>query len=214
MAVLSAAELIAGVCACVAPARCCGCDGAMADETLAFCAGCSPLIEQAPAPLLPPAPVAAVFVYGGPLADAIARMKYAGRTELARPLGQLLADAAVSYAGQAQVVIPMPLFPRRLRERGFNQSALLGAHAARALGVPLAVDRLWRVRDTAVQAGLTKVARAANVCGAFSAQPIAQRVLLVDDVRTTGATLASAAEALREAGCPEVVTLALAAAPR
>jgi len=152
--------------------------------------------------------------YGGPLADAISRLKYAGRTDLTPALGRLLADAALPYAGRIDVVIPMPLFVRRLRERGFNQSALLGSFVARRLGAPLRADVLFRVRDTATQAGLSLEARAANVRGAFRARAISGRALLLDDVRTTGATLAAAAEALRAAGAHEVVSLALAVATR
>ena len=213
---MSVAELLEGLLACLAPPRCPGCDGPCGDESVgaSFCVACAPLLEPAPEALRPPAQEAAVHSYGGPIADAIAELKYAGRTELAPLLGRLLAQAALPYAGVVQCVIPMPLFPRRLRERGFNQSALLGAHVARALGVPLHVDRLRRVRDTAVQAGLTREARMANVRAAFVSRPVRERVLLIDDVRTTGATLASAARALCAAGAPEVITLALAAAAR
>jgi len=200
----------------MAPLHCAGCDGSSVDagERFGFCGACAPLIEPASAALRPPARVAAAADYGGPLADAIARMKYAGRTDLVPALGGLLAQAAAGYAGAVDQVIPLPLCERRLRERGFNQSALLARYVARALGLPLEVGGLRRVRDTAVQAGLTKDARIANVRGAFVARALGQRVLLIDDVRTTGATLASAATALRAAGCPVVVTLALAAAAR
>jgi len=216
MSVISAAELLHGVLACLAPARCAGCDGPCSDEAVcaAFCAGCEPLLDEPPESLRPPAAAAAAYSYGGPLADAIAKLKYGRRTELAPLLGQLLAHAALPYAGLVDSVIPMPLFPRKLRARGFNQSALLGAYVARSLGVPLWTDRLHRVRDTAEQAGLTRHARAANVRAAFVAQPLCERVLLLDDVRTTGATLASGAEALCAAGAPAVITLALAAAAR
>ena len=101
----------------------------------------------------------------------------------------------------------------RLRARGFNQSALLASVVAEGLGVPLYPGVLRRTRDTAVQAGLTRERRVANVSGAFAAAPIGRRVLLIDDVHTTGATLAAAASALERAGSPEVTALALAAAP-
>jgi ComF family protein len=175
------------------------------------------LLEPAPQGLRPPAAIAAAHLYAGPLADAIARVKYGGRTDLSPALAQLLAQAALSYAGHVDCVVPLPLHPRRLRERGFNQSALLGAGVARALGVRLRVELLRRVRDTAAQAGLSRELRATNVRGAFVAQQVVAsppRVLLIDDVRTTGATLATAADALRAAGCSDVVTLALAAAAR
>lgn len=158
--------------------------------------------------------MAAAFLYGGPLADAILRLKYAGRTDLARGLSELFADAALSYAGRVDRVIPLPLHATRLRERGFNQSALLAAPVARALGVRLDVSCLVRVRPTRDQAGLPRTQRAENVRGAFAVRRPVElgRVLLVDDVRTTGATLATAAETLLRAGAREVCTLALARA--
>lgn len=211
MAISGAAELWQGLLACLSPLRCPGCD-AESSPGPGFCPACAPLLEPAPLELQAPAPVAAGFAYGGPMADAIARLKYGGRTDLAPALGQLLASAALPYAGRVDCVIALPLFPRRLHARGFNQSALLARYAADALGVPLDSRVLWRVRDTAVQAGLTRERRISNVRGAFRARPIAARVLLIDDVHTTGATLASAASALEAAGCPEVIALALAAA--
>jgi ComF family protein len=214
MAALTAIELWNGWLSCLAPARCCGCDDAVGDDVPGFCEACSPLLDAPPVTLQPPAREAAAYGYGGPLADAIGRLKYAARSDLVPALGELLARASLAYAGAVDVVIPMPLFPRRLRERGFNQSALLARYAARALGVPLRVDVLRRVRDTATQAGLSREARAANVRGCFRARALGQRVLLIDDVRTTGATLESAAQALRSAGAPDVVTLALAVATR
>lgn len=218
MAAAGVRELLHGVFACLSPLRCPGCDG-LVEELSGFCPACAPLIEPAPRAIRPPAQAAAAHLYAGPLADAIARLKYGGRTDQGPALGELLAAAALSYAGQVDCVVPLPLHPRRLRERGFNQSALLGAGVARALGLPLHVALLRRVRDTAAQAGLTRELRASNVRGAFLAPADAfvhrqPRVLLIDDVRTTGATLAAAADALRAAGCPEVVTLALAAAAR
>ncbi len=157
---------------------------------------------------------AAAFLYGGPLADAIVRFKYGGRSELAGVLGQLLAEAALPLAGRVDCAMPMPLHPARLRERGFNQSALLARPVARALGVPLAVEGLRRVRPTVDQAGLARADREGNVRGAFAARQLegAPRVLLIDDVRTTGATLASASHALLTAGASEVRALVLARA--
>ncbi|MFI5308347.1 MAG: ComF family protein [Polyangiales bacterium] len=197
----------------LAPSRCPGCDlplGAAAQEV--FCSACEPLLERASQQ--PPSLGAAVYVYAGPMADALRRLKYARRTELAAGLGTLLAVAARAYAGQVDRVMPLPLHRARLRERGFNQSALLARPVARALGLPLDVSSLRRLRLTRDQAGLARAERAENVLGAFVVlgKPRPERVLLIDDVRTTGATLASAASALLDRGFREVRTLALARA--
>jgi len=175
-----------------------------------FCGACALLLEPVPEFQRPPYASGAAYFYGGPLADAVQRLKYGGRCELAPALGRLLADAALPHAGRIDRVIPLPLHPGRLRERGFNQSALLAAPVARALGLPLDTRCLCRIRPTRDQASLARAARAANVRGAFAALRVRDRVLLIDDVQTTGATLASAADALLQAGCSEVRTLALA----
>jgi ComF family protein len=198
----------------LAPDRCPGCDLVLCSAVPGFCPACAPLLELSTAVQRAPALAAAAYVYCGPLADAICRLKYAARTELAPILGALLAEAALAYAGRVDRVLALPLHPARLRERGFNQSALLARPVARALGVALDVHSLRRIRPTCDQASLPRERRADNVRGAFVAvrRPAVDRVLLIDDVRTTGATLAAAGEALLEAGYGEVRTLALARA--
>lgn len=193
----------------VAPRVCPACDGALAAGQMGFCGACAPLLD----PGERAGRAVAAYVYGGPMADAILALKYGGRTEHATVLGRLLAERAVELAGSVDAVVPVPLHPARLRERGFNQSALLARPVARALAVPLVTSDLRRVRDTPPQASLAARARATNVRGAFLAlHAPASRVLLVDDVRTTGATLAECAEALVTAGVDEVITLVLARA--
>jgi ComF family protein len=114
------------------------------------------------------------------------------------------------------LVIPVPLHPRRLRERGFNQSLLLARHVARALGAELDFMSLRRERYTLPQTGLTREARRKNVRRAFrviAKAPVRKReVLLIDDVATTGNTLDECARVLRKAGCDRVVCLVLARA--
>jgi len=115
------------------------------------------------------------------------------------------------------VLIPIPLAPKRLRERGYNQSEMLARALARQWRIPVALDVLVRARETPTQTALTPETRLANVAGAFSVTkgnsgPI---LVLVDDVFTTGATLAEAARALEQAGATRVlgVTFARAAIP-
>jgi ComF family protein len=193
----------------LAARRCAGCDEALDPAEEHFCGLCEPLLEPADRRDAG----RAAYVYGGPLADAIRRLKYGRRTDLAWPLGLRLAEAALGAAGEVDAVIPVPLHPRRLRQRGFNQAALLARPVAQVLAVPLVTGALRRRRDTVPQASLEPAARGRNVRGAFvvtEAPP--PRVLLLDDVRTTGATLTECAERLRAAGVERVRTLVLARA--
>ena len=160
--------------------------------------------------------------YEGRLRDIIHAFKYDGRTSLSRPLAALMQASGRDILDGAACAIPVPLHPWRRLTRGFNQSAELARH----LGIPV-VHALWRVRPTRPQAGLTAAGRRINVRGRFSLSPWLRRpgararwlddrtVLLVDDVRTTGATLDACALVLRSAGVREVraLTLARAAAP-
>ncbi len=198
----------------LAPPCCAACGLELLCSEDGFCGGCAVLLDEVPSALRPPRPAAAGFVYGGPLAEAVQRMKYERRPDIAIVLGRRLAEVAEPYAGLVDVTVPMPLHPARLRERGFNQSALLARPVARALGVPLDTALLLRTRPTAVQASLPRERRVDNVRGAFTVARTSRprRVLLIDDVRTTGATLASAAAALLDAGHSRVFTLALARA--
>lgn len=201
---------IAALARLLGPERCPGCDFVVA--AAGFCDACALLVEPVVGSHAPPRENAGAFVYGGPLADALRRLKYAKRSDLATSLGRILAAAAMAYAGRVDRVIPVPLHPRRLRERGFNQSALLAAPVARALGVAMDTGGVRRARMTFDQAGLRKHERLANVRAAFAAVAQTGRVLLIDDIRTTGATLSAASSALLAAGCVEVRTLAMALA--
>ncbi len=138
------------------------------------------------------------FVYGGALVPAIASLKYGGRVDRARPLSHLLLQALEPLREDPPtLVVPVPLHPARLAARGYNHAALLAAPVARALGVRFAPSALARLRDTPAQATLGRLARLENMERAFKARPASaagmrslarERVLLVDDVRTTGAT--------------------------
>lgn len=195
----------------VAPRRCAGCDAALDWDEEVLCGACAPLFERAPGLGV----AQAVFVFGGPVADAIRRLKYANRSDVAGPLGKLFADAAMELRASVDVVAPVPLHRRRLVERGYNQAALLAAPVARSLEVPLLSSALRRTRATRPQVGLGAVDRVENVRGAFEVRGrgvAGKRVLLIDDVRTTGATFAEASAALLAGGAGAVRTLALAVA--
>jgi len=162
----------------------------------------------------PFAAIRAAFTHGGAAAEAVHRLKYRGRREVARTLAPLLAAAAVIDRGRIDAVAPIPLHAARRRERGFDQAALLARETARLLGLPLRPALLVRTRQTQQQVGLDRAERQRNLAGAFSAAPQAAglRVALVDDVVTTGATARAAAEALRAAGAREVRVIAVARA--
>jgi ComF family protein len=155
--------------------------------------------------------------HSGPLRQAIHDLKYRDLTALAAPLGQMMASAWAALDGNwiPQAVVPVPLHPRRQRQRGYNQSALLARELAATLQLPVLDDILQRVKSTVPQVDLDVEQRRTNVQGAFRCQPgslAGLSVLLVDDVCTTGATLSSACQALKAAGASSVLAYTLARA--
>lgn len=198
-------SLVSGTLSLVAPIRCASCD-AIVDHRDGLCGECLLLAERSTVS-------GAVFAYGGPIADAIHRFKYDGRSELAPALAALMRDEALRLSGAVDAVVPVPLHWRRRRQRGYDQAALLAIPLAKALGIPALLRGLRRVRHTTSQVELSQSERQKNVAGAFAPRRLrgVQRVLLVDDVRTTGATLESAARALRAGSVHEVRHLVLAA---
>jgi len=166
----------------------------------------------------PYASARAAFRYGGELAAALRRLKYGGRPDIARILAPLLAPALALAAREADVAMPVPLHWRRLSRRGYNQAALLLAHASRGTGLDIDALSLRRRIATAPQSELPARHRKANVANAFAVVPrrrervVGRRVLLCDDVMTTGATLASAARSLRQAGARSVLVFSAARA--
>lgn len=151
----------------------------------------------------------AVLAYDFPVDALIHAFKYGGRLELAPALGEAFAAAG---APAADVLVPMPLAPRRLRERGFNQALELARFVSRRHGIPILPGACRRVSDTPPQAALPWRERARNVRGAFVCDTALNglRVAVVDDVVTTGATLNEIARTLREVGAVSVVGWALA----
>jgi ComF family protein len=154
--------------------------------------------------------------YEGALRRLIHLFKYEGIRPLAAPLGRLLSHA-LPRDREFDAVVAMPMHWRRRWRRGFNQSELLAREIARRIGKPVLCP-VHKRKNTSVQAGLTSAARRRNVSGAFTARPgdavRGKRVLLVDDVLTTGATAAACAAAIRRAGAASVTLLTVARADR
>ncbi len=146
--------------------------------------------------------------------QAIYQFKYGHFKALAAPLGRLLGSYLEKEPLAADVLVPVPLHSGRLRDRGYNQSDLLAAELGRLCGLPVVSDCLVRLRHTKPQVKTTgAIERQRNLAGAFGCRDgrlAGKRVLLIDDVCTTGATLSSCAIALREAGASLVWGLALA----
>jgi ComF family protein len=167
------------------------------------CRGQNRALEQVRAP----------FFFEGSVQKAVHELKYRGRRVLAPPLAEELAACLQRLDWPAAAIVPVPLHHQRERIRGYNQSALLARSLAVQSGRPLLEGSLVRWRDTRPQVGLDGPARQENVRGAFrweSREPPPEHILLLDDVYTTGATMAACAEALRQAGAAEVRGLALA----
>lgn len=160
--------------------------------------------------------IRSVGLYAQPLSAAIQQLKYQGVMCLAEPLGQLMADFWLARAVAMDVVVPVPLHERRLRSRGFNQAQLLATVFCRRIRLPLVEEGLLRRgRDTPQQVQLGPEERRHNVLGAFAwhGPPLqGARVLLIDDVATTGATLSACGQVLRAAGASRVWALTVARA--
>jgi len=179
-----------------------------------LCSRCAPEL----APLDPAArrvgDIEACFLYAGPLARAVTRLKFGGELELAGPLGRLLAHAPAWREGW-DLVAPVPLHWRRAVARGYNQAALLCGWAAREgrTGACVRPRLLHRVRATSPQTELDGPARRDNLAGAIvvsSGRSLAGlRVLVVDDVTTTGSTLGACLDVVRAAGAARAAGLAL-----
>ncbi len=154
-----------------------------------------------------------LYPYLPPLQDAICSFKYRGKVALAKPLAALMAGALPAGL-DADLIVPVPLHPARLRAREFNQSLLLADHLGRLLSRPVSATRLIRILATDPQTTLTRPERLRNLRQAFGVrQPEAlagRRILLVDDVFTTGATLNECAKTLLKSGAASVCALTLA----
>lgn len=222
------------------PPVCAGCRN-LVREPGTLCAGCWPrvrFIERpwcevtgvpfqhdmgegavSPAAIADPPPYArarAAVSYAGAARQIVQSLKYRDRTDLAPWMASWMLRAGSELLPDADLVVPVPLHRRRFFQRRFNQSAELGRHVARLAGLPFSAEALTRNRRTRQQVGLRANERQDNVRGAFRVVDASairgRRVLLIDDVITTGATVAAVSQALMKAGAREVDVLAFARA--
>jgi ComF family protein len=156
--------------------------------------------------------------YAPPFMTLVHELKYQGRKKLAPLLGDALTSLMMTdgLLRHADLLVPIPLHPARLRERGYNQSELLARRVSALTGIPIS-GALRRVKNTKTQARIVdEAARMRNLKGAFAVRPDAglkdKQVILIDDVTTTGATLNAAAQVLKQAGVGAVYALVIAQA--
>ena len=205
------------------PARCVGCG----DEGISICRACAPALDArldrpAGVPIGLPAAIPHPLLqlewcapFRGTVRRALHELKYSGEQRLAEPLGAAIAHRWRQIGVGGDVIAHVPVSQERLRTRGYDQAALLAREVGRELGRP-AVEALARHRATVPQFELDRSMRAGNVAGAFRVRSTARTaiagrwIVLVDDVTTTGATLAACAQALLEDGAYAVSAIAMA----
>lgn len=159
-----------------------------------------------------------VALHHGAIRDMVHALKYRDRTDLALMMAEWMLRASDGTISQCDAILPVPLHRMRLFSRKFNQAAELSRHLARLADKPLLTGTLLRVKRTSQQVGLGLRARKDNVRGAFAIAPhhesdiFGKRIVLVDDVYTTGATVSAASRVLRKAGAEDVTVLTFARA--
>lgn len=210
---------------CLGPSRCAACDEPLSDGNAPgqLCSVCFALCEPCPldaGTLATQTPACrSSFVYEGPLSTALLRLKWQGRDDLARPLGRLLGPLLRELLDDYDWLVPVPLHPERLRQRGYNQATLLAREALRCQPhrhrLTLHVGLLTAIRSTSAAHQLRRAERLQRVRSRFAVPPQVQRkvakrrIVLVDDVITTGATVMACSEALTSAGAAEVTAISL-----
>jgi len=181
----------------------CGRPASRSDRLCPACRGTAPPIDG----------IRSAAYFEGVLREAIHRFKYRGQWVLARPLGQLMVERWTACQLPTDVLIPVPLHPTRLAERGYNQATLLARELGAVVGLPIETGSLVRIRATLPQVTLDAPARQENVRGAFQClddRIAGRQVVLIDDLCTTGATVSACSIALQEAGAGSVWAYTLA----
>jgi len=198
------------------PRRCVWCMGVTAPEEL-FCADCVDKAGSILAPgLLPESdiPLVCAFTYHSRASKILLNLKFHGGRGLAPSIGYAMAEALkASHLADKPgwLFCAIPMTPAKVKQRGYNQSELLAKSAARWLGMDYTPGLLRKTRETPAQHGLSKERRQKNISGAFTVaqagRATGRRIVLCDDICTTGATLREAARILKEAGAAEIVCL-------
>lgn len=157
----------------------------------------------------------APYIYEGPAAALIKKLKYDGCLDLVPILTELLYAFWQGLGWDADLIVPVPLSEKRRAQRGFNQSEMIGAAFSKKTGIPMVPGALMKIRHTARQVGLNAEERRENLSGAFAAEELmvkGKRILLLDDVMTTGSTFAECSAVLLKAGAGSVDCLSVATA--
>ena len=154
-----------------------------------------------------------MFLYEGKIKEAIHKIKYQNKREYLETFGDLLAQYAQDKVQiwQPEVLIPIPMYPRKQKERGYNQAEIQAENLGEHWNLPVDTDILKKVKDTGAQKELDRVMRKKNLADAFLAENENgyKRVLLVDDVYTTGSTVDAAAQALKKVGISDIFFAAI-----
>ena len=198
------------------PPRCAGCG--RVDSV--WCENCQEELEDTlfpdrVAPLAPFTGIASTAVHQGIIREAVQGLKYGDARLLAVPLGERLVTQLHRMNWTIDMIVPVPLHTTRLAERGYNQAQLLSEQVGQATHIPCSPEAVHRQRNTQSQVTLNAAERQTNMADAFQAiSPIVinQRILLIDDVYTTGATLSACGQAILQAGAQAVYGLTVTVA--
>lgn len=198
------------------PPRCAGCGRV----DYVWCEYCQERLEKTifperVQPLAPLAAIAATGVHEGVIREAVQGLKYGHATILAQPLSERLVAQLNRQNWTIDIIVPVPLHKTRLAERGYNQAQLLSEHVAEEILLPCLAEAVRRQRNTQSQVTLNAMERQTNLEDAFQANPqivSGKRILLIDDVYTTGATLSACAQAILQAGAQAVYGLTVTVA--